>query len=119
MPNRTLSPDELPKASALLDEVRARLKSLAGEDSALLFAYRRKIYKELTYDERGKPTHRKTLKALKRRQQAGQCAECRGPLPVRYAVLDRLDAQSGYTEDNTRLLCPDCDTRIQTRRRYR
>ena len=68
MPNRTLSPDELLNVNAVLDEVRARLKSLSGDDSALLTAYRRKIYKELTYDERGKPTHRKTLKALKRRQ---------------------------------------------------
>ena len=53
MPNRTLSPDELLHANELLEEIRARLKSIAGGDSALLFAYRRKIYKELTYDERG------------------------------------------------------------------
>ena len=119
MPNRTLSAHELLNANALLDDVRARLKSLAGDDSALLFAYRRKIYKELTYDERGKPTHRKTLKEIKRRQQTGRCAECRGLLPDRYAVLDRLDAQRGYTEGNTRLLCPDCDTRIQTQRGYK
>ena len=58
MPNRTLSPDELLNANELLEEVRARLTSLAGDDSTLLFAYRRKIYKELTYDERGKPAHR-------------------------------------------------------------
>ena len=43
MPNRTLSPNELASANALLVEVRARLKSLAGGDSALLFAYRRKV----------------------------------------------------------------------------
>ena len=119
MPNRILSPDELLNANALLVEVRARLKSLAGGDSALLFAYRRKIYKELTYDERGKPTHRRRLKALKRCQQAGRCAECGGPLPARYAVLDRLDAHLGYTEDNTRLLCRECDTRIQAQRGYK
>ena len=118
MPNRTLSPDELLNANGLLVEVRAGLKSLARGDSALLFAYRRKIYKELT-DERGKPTHRRTLKALKRCQQAGRCAECGGPLPARYAVLDRLDAHLGYTEDNTRLLRRECDTRIQAQRGYK
>ena len=119
MPNRTLSPDELLNANELLEEVRARLTSLAGDDSTLLFAYRRKIYKELTYDERGKPAHRQKLKALKRGQQAGRCAECASPLPDRYAVLDRLDAQLQYTEDNTRLLCPECDTRIQAHRGYK
>lgn len=119
MPNRTLSPDELLNANELLEEIRARLAYLAGDDSALLFAYRRKIYKELAYDERGKPAHRKKLKALKWGQQAGWCPECAGPLPDRYAVLDRLDAQLQYTEDNTRLLCPECDTRIQAQRGYK
>ena len=119
MPNPTLSPEELLNANALLDEVRARLKSLAGGDSALLFAYRRKIYKELTYDERGKPTQRKRLKELKRRQQADRCADCGGPLPAQHAVLDRLHALLGYTEDNTRLLCRECDAEIQARRRYK
>ena len=57
MPNRTLSPNELLNANALLVEVRARLKALAGGNSALLFAYRRKIYKELTYDERTPRIH--------------------------------------------------------------
>ena len=65
MPNRTLSPDELLNAHELLDEIRARLAALAGDGSALLFAYRRKICKELTYDEHGKPAHRQKLKALK------------------------------------------------------
>ena len=119
MPNRTLSPDELLNANELLDEIRARLASLAGDDSALLFPYRRKIYKELTCDERGKPAHRQKLKALKRDQQAGRCAECADPLPDRYAVLNRLHAQLQYTADNTRLLCPECDTRIQAQRGYK
>ena len=55
MPNRNLSAEELKKANELLADVRKRLKDLAMGDPLLLFAYRRKIAKELGYDERGKP----------------------------------------------------------------
>jgi UTP:GlnB (protein PII) uridylyltransferase len=65
MPNRNLSADELKRANELLADIRARLISLAGADPLLLFAYRRKIAKELGYDERGKPGSRGKLKALK------------------------------------------------------
>ena len=71
MPNRNLTPEELDKANALLEEVRARLNVLADGDEAALFAYRRKIAKELTYDERGKPMHRRVLKAKKMGEQEG------------------------------------------------
>ena len=118
MANRMLSSEELVNANALLEQIRTQLKALAGTDSGLLFAYRRKVYKELTYDERGKPAHRVKLKALKRGQQGGLCAECGGDLPEKYAVLDRLDAQLQYTEENTRLLCPTCDAAIQAQRGY-
>ena len=46
--------------------MRARLTALAAGDMELLFAFRRKVYKELTYDERGKPMARKRLKATLR-----------------------------------------------------
>jgi hypothetical protein len=36
-------------------EVRQRLADLSGDDENLLWALRRKLFKELTYDERGKP----------------------------------------------------------------
>ena len=65
MPSRNLNPDELKRANELLDEIRARLLGLAGGDPLLLFAYRRKVVKELGYDERGKPGVRGKLKALK------------------------------------------------------
>ena len=55
MTNRRLTTDELQKANAVLKDIRAQLLLLAGEESDLLFAYRRKIAKELIYDERGKP----------------------------------------------------------------
>lgn len=116
--NRNLTVDELLLARTLLTSIREHLESLSGGDSELLFAYRRKIYKELIYDERSKPADRKKLKALKRREQAGLCLLCREPLPATYAVLDRIRAVDGYTAANTRLLCPSCDTAVQASRGY-
>jgi hypothetical protein len=119
MPNRNRSPAELQNANALLAEIRERLKALAGDDAGLLFAYRRKIAKELAYDERSKPMVRRRLKALKRRSQNGICPSCREKLPAKYAVLDRLDAAAGYTEENTRLICEHCDRAVQAQRAFR
>lgn len=53
MPNRNLSADELKIANDLLSDIRGRLIELAAGDPLLLFAYRRKVAKELVYDERG------------------------------------------------------------------
>ncbi|EQD27589.1 integron gene cassette protein [mine drainage metagenome] len=50
------------KAARLLERVRAELMDLSGEEPQLLFARRRKIAKELVYDERSGPTKRKSLK---------------------------------------------------------
>ena len=52
MPNRNLTPDELERANELLADIREQLTKLAVGDPLLLFAYRRKIAKELGYDER-------------------------------------------------------------------
>jgi hypothetical protein len=113
MPNRTLTTDELEKANALLRDIRARLHALASEDASLLFAYRRKIAKELVYDERGKPMMRKILKLKKMIAQQGLCAECQKGLPIRGAELDRINGMDGYTEKNTRLLHHECHTKSQ------
>lgn len=118
MPNRNLTPDELEKANTLLGEIRQRLDALSAGDRELLFAYRRKVYKELTYDERSKPMVRKKLKAQKRSEQDGLCARCRKSLPETYCVLDRLVASEGYTPENTRLLCPECDVAAQHEKGY-
>ena len=118
MANRMLNPEELKKANALLDEVRGRLRDLCAGDPELLFAYRRKIYKELSYDERSKPMDRRKLKAQKRRDQGGLCPLCQKLLPEKYCVLDRFGASAGYTAENTRLICPACDATIQSSRRY-
>ena len=93
MPNRVLSTAELEHANLLLREIRNRLQALAGDDANLLFAYRRKIAKELGYDERSKPMVRRQLKVLKRRLQDGLCAVCREPLPERYIVLESISGR--------------------------
>jgi hypothetical protein len=47
MQNRNLTVDELKHSNELLRDIRDQLTSLAGGDPLLLFAYRRKIVKEL------------------------------------------------------------------------
>lgn len=118
MANRQLTNEELAQANGLLDEIRGRLERLADGDEELLFAYRRKIYKELTYDERGKPMQRKKLKDQKRAEQDNLCVICGKSLPDKYIVLDRCRAADGYTKENTRLIHQDCDAQIQELRRY-
>ena len=105
-------------ANPLLDEVRNRLRELTTGDEALHWALRRKLYKELTYDERSKPMKRKALKGRKRTQQHGACAICKEALSEKDVVLDRFEAQFGYTMDNTQLICRPCDTVKQQRLRF-
>src|SRR5688500_5654581 len=112
MPNRRLTPEELTVANELLAGVRERISSLAGDDAAFAWALRRKVQKELGYDERGKPMVRKLLKLKLRIKQSDECAICGGGLPERGAILDRIEAMPGYTEANTRLLCPPCDASV-------
>jgi hypothetical protein len=92
MPNRQLTETERNEANRVLTTIRGQLKELAGDDSALLFALRRKVYKELVYDERGKPMHRRKLKALKAKEQNGVCGRCGNPLSASGNVLDRTEA---------------------------
>ncbi len=118
MPNRQLTPAELLQATALLSEIRARLEALSQGDKDLLFAYRRKVFKELTYDERDKPAARRKLKDQKWKEQRGLCALCGKDLPAKYTVLDRLNAVDGYTPANTRLIHPECDVAHQAAKGY-
>jgi 5-methylcytosine-specific restriction endonuclease McrA len=117
---RKLTNEERERARSLLEQVRESLKGLSGGDSELLFAYRRKIAKELMYDERSSPAKRKSLKRRKLISQDGKCALCGGPLPPGGlgSVLDRLNAIDGYTDSNTRLLCRDCDLKTQRERSF-
>jgi hypothetical protein len=118
MPNRNLNADELKLANELLADVRKRLANLAGSDPLLLFAYRRKVVKELGYDERGKPGARAQLKALKWGQQNGKCPDCPNPLPLKYSELDRKNAADGYTVENTDLVHAECHQARQAAKRY-
>ena len=118
MPNRNLTADELKQANELLADVRERLASLAVGDPRLLFAYRRKVIKELGYDERGKPGVRGKLKALKWGQQNGKCAHCGDEMPLKYSELDRHNAVDGYTPENTDLIHAKCHQVRQAAKRY-
>lgn len=118
MPNRNLNSDELLRAIELLAEIRKRLTSLAGGDPLLLFAYRRKVVKELGYDERGKPGVRGKLKALKWGRQNGKCAHCGEDLPLKYSELDRKVAAEGYTVENTDLVHAKCHQERQAAKGY-
>ena len=118
MANPRLTPEQLDLARTLLEDVRTRLKHLSGGDDELLFAYRRKVYKELAYDERSKPMARRRLKQLKMVEQKGLCLLCNELLPERGAVLDRTRAVDGYTPENTRLIHAACDVAHQAAKGY-
>ena len=94
------------------------MTTLSNGDLELLFALRRKIAKELTYDERSKPMERRKLKIAKRLEQGGLCAVCKRDLPPTYNVLDRFRAVDGYIAANTRLICETCDRSVQASRGY-
>jgi hypothetical protein len=118
MPNRNLTSDELKNANDLLVEIRNRLVTLAGGDPLLLFAYRRKVVKELSYDERSKPGVRAKLKAMKWGLQNGRCAECGGEMRLKYSELDRRNASDGYTNENTELVHAKCHQERQVTKKY-
>ena len=119
MPNPQLNKSQLKQAKELFDEIRGKIKTLANNDPSLVFAFRRKIRKELMYDERSTPVQRKKLKDLIWKKQKGICPICGKELPLKYAVLDRTEAIKGYVEENVRLVCPDCDKKTQQERGYR
>lgn len=119
MPNRNLSPTELRDLFApLFADVRAKMDAASGGDEQLLWALRRKLAKELSYLERGKPGDRKALKFAKRVEQHGLCAICGQPLPEQGAVLDRREAMGGYTVANTQLVHHECDRKLQAERGF-
>ncbi len=71
MPNRNLTTTELAGLFApLIADVRGRLLDLAAGGEDLHWALRRKLAKELTYDERSKPMQRRALKVRKRAPRA-------------------------------------------------
>jgi len=120
MPNRQLTDDERKQLfEPLISEVRTRLFDLSQGDEGLLWALRRKLTKELGYAERGKPMQRKMLKLKKMVAQKGLCYICKSELPEKNSVLDRIEAMNGYTAENTRLICTQCDCQLQEQRGYK
>jgi hypothetical protein len=118
MPNRRLTSEELQIANHILALVRNRITAAANGDAEFRFALNRKIYKEISYDERDKPSRRKRLKSIKRRQQNNICPYCNEQLPPSDCELDRLVASAGYTTENTHLVHQECHRRSQAGKGY-
>ena len=116
--NRRLTAEEHAFARRILETARIEMTNVAAGNRKLLFALRRYIVNRLIHDERGTPMQRRKLKERKAAEQKGLCNICRNPLPERNSILDRLVAVDGYTEANTRLLCPECDLSVQTERKF-
>lgn len=116
--NRRLTAVQQEAARRILETIRVGMREASAGDRELLFALRRYILNRLIHDERGTPMQRRALKLKKAVEQKGLCAICQNLLPERNSVLDRTIAIDGYTEANTRLLCPECDRSVQTERKF-
>jgi hypothetical protein len=118
MPNRRLTAEELARAMEVLAEVRQRLDRLSAGDKDLLFAYWRKVSKELIYDERKKPSDRRKLKTIMWAAQDGKCAHCQKDLPLKRSELDRKEAAKGYVRENVELVHAHCHHERQEAKGY-
>jgi hypothetical protein len=118
MSNPTLSKEQLNEARKVLKDLMVRIHEISNGDERLVFAYRRKLYKELMYLERGKPALRRKLKELKYKEQKGVCTECQMALELKESELDRSQAMLGYTPENTRLIHHKCHRQEQARKNY-
>jgi hypothetical protein len=117
-PTRRLTPAErAEKSDPIIVKLRQLIRDAADGDPELEFAIRRRVWNKIGQDERSLKD-RISLKKLELRTQGKNCAICRERLPPKGSVLDRLKTMDLYTEANTRLLCPTCDTRVQEDRRY-
>lgn len=110
MANRNLTSEELERFRTIFVAVTRLLDEAAGNDRELRFALNRKLFKELSYVERGKPMNRRMLKLRKYGQQRGLCSHCNKDLPEagKNAHLDRFSAIDGYTIENTELIHAEC-----------
>jgi hypothetical protein len=114
----SLSDEDRATAIRILEQLRARIAGVVGEDRERLFQMRRYILKRLEFDERGTPTQRRKLKEAKRKSQRGLCALCQTVLPERGAELDRFRAIEGYTARNTQLVCHSCHQKAEAERDF-
>ena len=117
-----LNRDQLRNVKDLMEKIQLMIIEQSNNDPKLLFALRRKVWKELNYWERGKPMVRRRLKVKKYLDQQGLCANpaCKAKLETngRNAELDRFVADRGYTDENTRLICHKCHRLSQEDSRF-
>jgi hypothetical protein len=102
----------------LFERIKTELNTLSNGDEQLMWALQRKLAKELTYLERGKPATRKKLKAIMWKKQNSNCALCNNPMPQEYSELDRYEACLGYIESNVRLVHHECHKKDQADKNY-
>lgn len=119
MPNPLLTAEQRKTLfSPFFQKTKDELERLAGGDSRILWALRRKLAKELIYLERSTPAARTKLKMKKWVEQKGICPICDKPLPKKNAELDRTEAILGYTPENTRLVHHECHIADQAKKKY-
>ena len=119
MANPQLTPEQRDTLFApMFLRTKQELERLAGGDSRLLWALRRKLTKELMYLERSTPAARTKLKMKKWIEQRGICPVCSELLPEKNADLDRIEAFLGYTPENTRLVHHECHIQEQKKKKY-
>lgn len=119
MSNPQLNKTQLKQAHKLITKIRKQIETLAKNNPEVIFAFRRKIVKELGYDEKSHPNVRRALKVEMRKKQKGICPLCKQELPDKGAILDRAEAIKGYKKENVRLICPSCDRKVQEERGYK
>ena len=104
-----LNPQQTADADALFTRLKADLLALSGGDEDLLFNFRRKMYKELMYDERGTPLARQRLKKATWKLQEGKCAVCGKELAFEGSELERIYAPKGFVEGNVKVVHHECN----------
>lgn len=115
-----LDEDDRTWALELLIQIRTELNARSSENKLRLHYLRRYVVRNLGYDEKSTPAHRKALKQRKMKIQDGKCALCGGDLPDggAYSVLDRLQAHLGYIDENVQLVHANCDYKQQAAKGY-
>jgi hypothetical protein len=118
MANPTLNEEQRKIAMEIVAGVSARLHALAAGDESLLFAYIRKVSKQLVYLERDSPSKRKRVKKKVWKSQHELCAECKQPLELRYSIADRIDAVKRYIPENLEIIHDACNRARLERKGY-
>lgn len=120
MANPTLNEKQRKKYfDPLFRLIKKRIKNLAVHNPDVAWALQRKLWKEISYLERGKPCARKKLKWQKWKSQGRKCSFCRKGLLLPNSILDRFKATKGYTSKNARVIHSKCDRALQKKRKFK